>query len=192
MTDVVRAGIVFVSSAGNNFSALPGTLTKGADGAILVGNSLDLNTIGRGDDDLACSSSRGPRRSDGDLDTLDELRPDLAAPGTAILAPLAQSRDQYVGLTGTSMSAPHVAGTAALMLQANATLRPLNLSREAMGDVGAVPVRDLLQVTAQDKADPLLCPPQFAQPGKFGKAWDNAWGYGLLDSYAAVRAAQGP
>ncbi|MGQ0536394.1 MAG: S8 family serine peptidase, partial [Methanobacteriota archaeon] len=85
INDVVRSGVTVVISAGN---AGPGalTLTKGPDGAILVANGDDRATVSRDDDRLASSSSRGPRLDDGDLDFLDELRPDIAAPGTAIEA----------------------------------------------------------------------------------------------------------
>jgi subtilisin family serine protease len=62
---------------------------------------------------------------------------------------------------GTSMSTPHVAGTAALVMQANSSLTN-------------VQVREIMNNTAVDLGDP---------------GWDQYYGYGLVDAEAAVNAA---
>ena len=68
---------------------------------------LERNELG---DELYISSSRGPASPPAD----DLLKPNVIAPGTRILAASAQGQ-QFISLTGTSMSSPHVAGAAALL-----------------------------------------------------------------------------
>jgi subtilisin family serine protease len=64
------------------------------------------------------SSSQGPTRDD-------RRKPDIAAPGTNIMAARGFEPDpkkQWMAMTGTSMASPHVAGVVALMLAANPKL----------------------------------------------------------------------
>jgi serine protease AprX len=103
---------------------------------------------------LAAFSSRGPTQDN-------RMKPEIAAPGVNITAPKANSGNQYVAYSGTSMATPFVSGTVALMLSANPNLT-------------VAQVRDLLRTTAVD----------WGAPGQ-----DVDYGWGRLDGYAAVKRA---
>jgi thermitase len=84
---------------------------------------------------------------------------DLAAPGTSILT--TARGGLYASGTGTSFSAPIVAGVAALVLSANSQL------------TGAR-VQQILKQSADDLGAP---------------GWDSYYGYGRINAYKAVLAA---
>jgi serine protease AprX len=141
---VVDAGVVVVGAAGNfgkNSAGLPqygGISAPGnAPWVLTVGGSSTQGTARRSDDVIGSYSSRGPTYIDW------SAKPDLVAPGTgtvSLAAPgstfyltkissllpgsIATANLPYLSLTGTSMAAPVVAGTVALMLQANPALTP--------------------------------------------------------------------
>lgn len=125
---------------------------------ITAGNYL---TRGAGVGSLASSSSRGPTR-DG------RLAPTLAAPGETIISADAESSsgEPYVGLFGTSMAAPHVTGTIALMFQKNPALTQDQ-------------IRQCLVSNARIDA-------------QTGPVPNTAWGHGKLDANAAVNCVQNP
>jgi subtilisin family serine protease len=105
------------------------------------------------------SSSQGPTRDD-------RMKPDIAAPGTDIVAAKGFSEDGkvWIGKTGTSMASPYVAGVVGLMLSANRDLTPAQCS-------------GILQRTAR----PL--------PGA-SYEWRNDAGFGVIDAAAAVEEAR--
>ncbi|MEV4828774.1 S8 family serine peptidase [Micromonospora sp. NPDC049257] len=105
-------------------------------------------------------SSRGPVAGGA-------AKPDLVAPGAEVLS--AMPGGGYAALDGTSMATPQVAGVVALMWSANPAL---------VGDLDRT--RNILRDTAQPAgpAD-LSCGPVAASTGA-----------GLVDAYAAVRAAR--
>ncbi len=66
-------------------------------------------------DTLSAFSSRGPRRFGS------ALKPDIAAPGQGIFSVGALTGDEGANISGTSMAAPHVAGSMVLMRQLHPT-----------------------------------------------------------------------
>ncbi|WP_076260254.1 S8 family peptidase [Intrasporangium flavum] len=100
---------LFVIAAGNTG---PGTNTVSAPAcapAVLSVGAVDSA------DQTAWFSSRGPAAF------THTLKPEIAAPGVAVLAARSGGRgdDAYVAMSGTSMATPHVAGAAAVVKQAH-------------------------------------------------------------------------
>ena len=110
--DLVGAGIVVVAAAGNLGDKNRTITSPGcAQNAICVG-STDK------DDKIAFSSSRGPVEWNGNY----MIKPDIVAPGVSITS--TKNGGGYTIKSGTSMATPHIAGAAALILQANPDFSP--------------------------------------------------------------------
>ncbi len=113
------------------------------------------------DNVIALNSARGASRED------NGLKPNISAPGVDIRSSV--PGNQYDSSSGTTMAAPHVSGTVALIWSAAPSLR---------GDVAAT--MSLLDRTATDAND-TTCG---------GTADDNnVYGEGRLNAYRAVEAA---
>lgn len=147
-----KEGILVVVAAGNSG---PGQKTIGSPGAALqaftVGAMADPSDRGFY---LTDFSSRGTT-ADG------RIKPDIVAPGYNVVAPKANSSNGYVSYSGTSMATPFVAGTAALIHDANPSLTPTQ-------------IKSILVSTATD----------FGPSGK-----DIDYGYGNLRGYDAIKKA---
>lgn len=143
---VYNAGIVQVAAAGNNGPADDTVLYPAKFTQVIAVSATDEN------DNLASWSSRGP-----------EI--DLAAPGVNIYSTYKGS--SYKTLSGTSMAAPHVAGTIALILDT---------------PVGSY------DINGNGKWDPDEVKTKLCQKsidlGDFGV--DNLYGCGLVNAYYAV------
>lgn len=113
--------VTVVKSAGNEGSdcGRNGNITSPgmAYNIITAGAFKDLNTTGWADDKMFdCSSWRGPASSNGDRE-----KPELVAPGFKIFTTSLVST-WFANQDGTSMAAPHVTATAALMIQRDPNL----------------------------------------------------------------------
>lgn len=104
------------------------------------------------------TSSQGPTRDN-------RQKPDIAAPGTDVVAARGFSADDelWTSMTGTSMASPYVAGVVGLMLAANHKLT-------------AAQCNGILQRTSR----PL--------PGA-SYSWKNDAGFGQIDPEAAIDEA---
>ena len=187
-------GITVVTAAGNFGKNAAGhrqyggiTAPANAPWVLTVGASSTNGTLTRLDDSMASFSSAGPSHIDF------EAKPDLVAPGVGSVSlavpgstfystkasalvdgkPVRGTKS-YLSLSGTSMAAPVVAGTVALMLEANPRLTP-NL------------IKALLQYTAQVYADPTstTVPPQAYSSLRQGAGFLNALGAVRLAKFYA-------
>ena len=200
----VIAGMVVVTAAGNYGAGPDGrvryrgiTAPGNAPWVLTVGASSHQGTIDRADDRVAGFSSRGPAAM------TNNAKPDLLAPGVGIesLADPSSSLylsspsrldgtvptayQPYLSLSGTSMSAPVVSGTVALMLQANPLLTPnavkaiLQFTSLALPDVdpltqgaGSLNAKGAVEL-ARYLADPAAWP--YPSAGRWSKrlVWGN-------------------
>jgi serine protease AprX len=161
---VRSAGIFMSVSAGNSGPACstindpPGLET----GVFTVGS---VNSTGAS----STFSSRGPVTWRGWTD----IKPDLAAPGEGVRS--SYPKNTYIGLMGTSMAAPHVAGGVALLWSAIPTLRRNIFLTEALLRESAVPAPVLSQSCGSTPA---------------GSVPNNTTGSGVLNVLAAYNQWQ--
>ena len=119
LKEAIDLGTIVVISAGNCGEKCPSGSCGSFRGVTKPGDFEEAITVGAVDkgNEWACFSSG--------QEFGNYIKPDLAAPGVDITS--SYLGNTYHPLSGTSMSAPFVAGVAALMLQKNSSLNPSSL-----------------------------------------------------------------
>ena len=184
LDEAMIAGVVVSVAAGNDGPDNDGLSGMGSsDLSVTVGATDDKNTIDREDDTIAGYSSRGPRRDNADGNPLNELKPEVTAPGTNIIQAEAcvtsgtcnnflggdASDNGYTGRgSGTSYATPAVSGVMAMMIEANPDLSPAE-------------IKEILKLTAERRGEP--------SAPDVDPFWNRDFGFGMVDAYAAVSMA---
>jgi len=169
VNEAVDGGLIAVVAIGNEGSNLVPPPAS-ADKAIVVGAIDDMGTVNRDDDQIWANSNSGPRLDDGDDDYIDELKPDVVAPGVDIMSAKCNTNGAFIQYSGTSMATPHVSGVIALMLEANPNLTP-ELVKQILRSTAEMPEN-------VDPYNPDLDP-----------VYNEQWGWGMVDAYKAVTKA---
>ncbi len=185
LNEATLAGVAVSVAAGNDGPDNDGLSGMGSSSlSITVGATDDMNTIDRDDDTIAGYSSRGPRRDNGDSNPIDEMKPDVTAPGSDIIQAEAcvtsggcnnfiggdASQNGYTGRgSGTSYATPAVTGVIALMMEVNDEINPLA-------------IREILRSTATRMGP--------ASQPEHDPHWNVDFGWGLVNAHDAVWTAQ--
>jgi len=184
LNEAMELGVVVSVAAGNDGPDNDGLSGMGSSSlSITVGATDDQNTIDRSDDTVAGYSSRGPRRDNGDGNPLDELKPEVSAPGSNIIQAegcvtssgcvnlLGGSAEDngYTGRgSGTSYATPSVSGILAMMIEANP-------------DLTTAEMKEILKLTAERRGE--------ASAPEVDPFWNRDFGWGMVDAYEAVKLA---
>jgi len=120
--------IPFLGVLASNAAALTGSATASLSAAGILPNP--------GYDLFASFTSGGPRHGDS------ALKPTVTAPGVSVNSVDVGSGNGATRLSGTSMAAPHVAGVAALAVQAHPRWRPEEVRAAIVGTTDSTKVRD--------------------------------------------------
>jgi subtilisin family serine protease len=166
-----RPGVVNLSIGSNISSALDEGVTRLTNAGFTVSVSAGNSNA----DACKQSPSRAPAALTVASSTPNDARSsfsnygrcvDLFAPGSAISSAAASDPHGWTTLSGTSMSSPHVAGAAALLLQERPKLTPAQVASQLLYQASASRITD-----AKGSPNKLL----FTGPGKqlyFPTPWD--------------------
>ena len=184
LNEAMEAGIIVSVAAGNDGPDNDGLSGMGSsDLSLTVGATDDLNTVNREDDTIAGYSSRGPRADNGDGNPLNELKPEISAPGSNIIQAEGcvtsglcnnllggdAADNGYTGRgSGTSYATPSVSGIIALMLEANPDLSPAE-------------IKEIIKLTAERRGE--------ATQPDVDPFWNRDFGWGMADAYEATKMA---
>ena len=183
LNEATEAGVTVSNAAGNDGEGNDGLSGMSSSSlSITVGATDDKNTVDREDDTVAGYSSRGPRRDNGDGNPINELIPEISAPGTNIIQAEGcvtsggcsnylsdASQNTYTGRgSGTSYATPSVTGVIALVMEANPDLDPMQ-------------IKEVLKQTAERRGP--------ASAPDVDPYWNRDFGYGMVDARAAVEMA---
>ena len=163
--DALRAaGIFTVASAGND-----GPVCSTLDNPPAIYDSVfSVGAVDQGGN-VAPFSSRGPVT----IDSSNRVKPDISAPGVDVVSSLPNGT--YGPESGTSMAGPHLVGVVALMWSANPQL---------IGNIDRTEQILIQTATPYTGAEPT---------GECftGSKPNNAYGYGIVNAYDAVKLALG-
>ncbi|MCP2276146.1 Subtilase family protein [Nocardia amikacinitolerans] len=158
--NLVNLGVVVVAASGNEGVDFWGDY---ATKIRCPGNARNVVTVGATDDaDVIADFSSHGTTPDG------RPKPDVAAPGVAIAStraagtgnPAAVVAPGIINKSGTSMSTPHVAGVAALMLDKNDTVAPGTVKTLIVTTTpGPIPIVWYGRVDARAAVDATPSPP---------------------------------
>ena len=184
LDEAMELGVAVSNAAGNDGEDNDGLSGMSASSlSITVASTDDQNTVDRSDDTIAGYSSRGPRKDNGDGNPVNELIPEISAPGTNIIQAEGcvssggcnnflggdASQNTYTGRgSGTSYAAPAVSGVVALVWEANENLTPLQ-------------IKEVLKHTSELRGEP--------SAPEVDPYWNREFGYGMVDALAAVELA---
>lgn len=163
VNNLVAAGVVVVTSAGNSGSQGCGSISNPPSvfqNAFVVGAS-------NVEDIIAPFSSRGPIT----VDSSYRIKPDVVAPGVNVRS---ITLEGFGNWSGTSMAGPHVAGAVAIIISANP---------ELAGQVDEI--SKILRASAVPFQDSMIC------EGNMALEIPNfVYGHGRIDLIAAIEMSK--
>ncbi len=163
--DALRAAGIFVVVSAGNDGPVCGTVTNPP---AIYDSVFSVGAVDRFGN-MAPFSSRGPVTVDGS----DRVKPDISAPGVEVFSSLPDGT--YGRESGTSMAGPHLAGVVALMWSA---------APDLIGNIDRT--EQILTQTARHYSGAQPAGECFA-----GGTPNNAYGYGIVNAYDAVKMALG-